>query len=427
MVIVEGEKDVDNLTALGVPATCNTGGAGKWQPELNKWFEGKDVYIIPDNDEPGRKHAENIAKSLRKFADPKIVDLCHGMPPKADISDWITENNADAEMVWARLEESSSGLIEQSPLAWLDNFTVSREEAEMIADPEWIVEPIIIRGHLIVIAADPNAGKTTIFFHLAGDMVSDGYEVVYVNADISAGDAKSVIHEAEDAGITLLLPDMKVGMSMADVVDNLRQLNSSSFDLSKHVFIFDTLKKMTDVINKSQSKDLMKLLRSLTSKGATIIALGHTNKYRDSDGRPIFEGTGDIRADVDELIYLIPKKNDDGSMTVSTDPDKKRGDIKPVTFEIGADRDVILLDDYVDVGGEVKEAKQREKDGDYIESIVAAIKSKRHKQKEILDYCKAEWSISFRQTRKILKRYDGKIWQAQRGYENNTFYYSFVD
>ena len=43
------------------------------------------------------------------------------------------------------------------------------------------------------------------------------------------------------------------------------------------------------------------------------------------NGKPIYEGTGDLRSDVDELIYFIPEKHEDGSMTVSTDPDKTRG------------------------------------------------------------------------------------------------------
>src|SRR5262249_42890268 len=30
VVVVEGEKDADALWALGIPATCNAGGAGKW-------------------------------------------------------------------------------------------------------------------------------------------------------------------------------------------------------------------------------------------------------------------------------------------------------------------------------------------------------------------------------------------------------------
>src|SRR5262249_3183782 len=31
--ITEGEKDADTLAALGLAATCNHGGAGKWRPE----------------------------------------------------------------------------------------------------------------------------------------------------------------------------------------------------------------------------------------------------------------------------------------------------------------------------------------------------------------------------------------------------------
>jgi hypothetical protein len=34
ILIVEGEKDVDNLWRIGVPATCNAGGAGKWSADL---------------------------------------------------------------------------------------------------------------------------------------------------------------------------------------------------------------------------------------------------------------------------------------------------------------------------------------------------------------------------------------------------------
>ena len=49
--IVEGEKDVDRLWSLGVPATCNAMGAGKWTPEHSAWFEGADdVVIVPDID-----------------------------------------------------------------------------------------------------------------------------------------------------------------------------------------------------------------------------------------------------------------------------------------------------------------------------------------------------------------------------------------
>ena len=78
-------------------------------------------------------------------------------------------------------------------LDWTQEFELSKEEADAIADPEWIIPNLIISGHIVLIPAEPNGGKTTIMFHLAGQMVSEGYNVFYVNSDISGGDAKPLV------------------------------------------------------------------------------------------------------------------------------------------------------------------------------------------------------------------------------------------
>ena len=62
--IVEGEKDADNLNATGAIATTVPMGAGKWKKHYGEWFRGRDVRIIPDNDEAGRKGAMLIATAL---------------------------------------------------------------------------------------------------------------------------------------------------------------------------------------------------------------------------------------------------------------------------------------------------------------------------------------------------------------------------
>ena len=59
--IVEGEKDVDNLIKRGFTATTNSGGAKKWSSDLNRYFAGKNVYILPDNDDVGFDHARIVA------------------------------------------------------------------------------------------------------------------------------------------------------------------------------------------------------------------------------------------------------------------------------------------------------------------------------------------------------------------------------
>jgi KaiC/GvpD/RAD55 family RecA-like ATPase len=85
----EGEKDADTLAGLGLTATCNNGGAGNFKPELVPHFVGKQVAIIPDNDEPGRKHAAKVAEMLYGTAKSiKILEL-PDLDEKGDVSDFI--------------------------------------------------------------------------------------------------------------------------------------------------------------------------------------------------------------------------------------------------------------------------------------------------------------------------------------------------
>jgi uncharacterized protein DUF3631 len=101
--VVEGEKDADNLANIGFVATCNSegvdnGGGNKWTTDLNQYFKDRDVYIIPDNDAQGRKHAEHVARSLDAIAKSvRIVEL-PGLPLKGDVSDWLKSDTAGAKL-----------------------------------------------------------------------------------------------------------------------------------------------------------------------------------------------------------------------------------------------------------------------------------------------------------------------------------------
>ncbi len=95
----EGEKDVDNLVRLGLPATCNPGGAGKWKKEYAEYFQDARVVILPDNDEPGQKHAKQVALSLYgKARSIKILNL-PGLPEKGDVSDWLQAGGTKEELL----------------------------------------------------------------------------------------------------------------------------------------------------------------------------------------------------------------------------------------------------------------------------------------------------------------------------------------
>ena len=70
--------------------------------------------------------------------------------------------------------------------------------------------------------------------------------------------------------------------------------------LGNIVLIVDTLKKFVELMSKGGARLFFSLMRALTQRGATVILLGHTNKHRGPDGKLVFEGVGDVRADVDE-------------------------------------------------------------------------------------------------------------------------------
>ncbi|MGI8913000.1 MAG: DUF927 domain-containing protein [Chloroflexota bacterium] len=96
--IAEGEKDVDRIRSLGLFATCNAGGAGKWRAEYSSWLSGRRVVILPDNDEAGRKHAEAVATALQGIAASVKVLALPGLPERGDVSDWLDAGGTRAEM-----------------------------------------------------------------------------------------------------------------------------------------------------------------------------------------------------------------------------------------------------------------------------------------------------------------------------------------
>jgi hypothetical protein len=95
LFIVEGEKDADRLWSLGVPATCNAMGVGKWPAVLNGHFRGAHVVILPDNDDVGQKHARLVERSLKHVAGTVKVVTLPDLPPKGDVSDWLDAGGTD--------------------------------------------------------------------------------------------------------------------------------------------------------------------------------------------------------------------------------------------------------------------------------------------------------------------------------------------
>lgn len=104
--IVEGEKDVETLKKLGVPATTNSGGAKKWHRVFSEYLRGKRVVVLPDNDDVGREHAQMIARDLYGIAaEVKIVE-CSRLP-KGDVTDYIEKENGTWDALKAKIDAAA--------------------------------------------------------------------------------------------------------------------------------------------------------------------------------------------------------------------------------------------------------------------------------------------------------------------------------
>ena len=300
---------------------------------------------------------------------------------------------------------------------------------EKIEHARFIWKRLFVSGHMIMVCSEANGGKTSILTHAAAEMAAKGLDVWYINLDASAADLKGYHEHSQNNNYKLVAPDMHQGRSVADVKNIFEELAASEYDLSNVVFILDTLKKFNDMMNKTNSSEFFTVLRRLTARGVTIIALAHTNKHKDRDDKPVFEGTGDLRNDCDELIYLIPIHNDDGSITVSTDVNKSRAKLMNTSFSIDRDRNIVELDSFVDTKFQANQRKQREDD----EPVIAFIQIKLFANgatslthiKEDADY--EGHKLSRQRLEQVLERYvegatDTPLWTRSRNHKNGWDY-----
>ncbi|MEZ6038899.1 MAG: AAA family ATPase [Planctomycetaceae bacterium] len=189
--ICEGEKAADAATLIGIIATSPT--QGSKSPQKTDWsvLNGKRVFILPDNDEPGDTFAANVVALIRKQAPEATIEIkllkddWPEIPEKGDVYDWSEQNDsADAETLQERLRalpdriskynipeadtkpEVATHGIEAKPMRWLFQSAKSAAESPKPMRPA-IIENLLRRGEVGTIVASPKVGKSWFILLLA--------------------------------------------------------------------------------------------------------------------------------------------------------------------------------------------------------------------------------------------------------------------
>ena len=160
--VCEGEKDSDRVASLGYCST--TVASGKWTEDCVNPLRGRDVLILEDNDETGRRKALDAANALRDVAkEIRIVQL-PGLAHGEDVSDWLNvpantkeelERVALATPVWQPADISRP--IVQSSAEFTRNYV----------PPDYLIDGILQRRYCYSLTARTGSGKTAIVLALA--------------------------------------------------------------------------------------------------------------------------------------------------------------------------------------------------------------------------------------------------------------------
>jgi hypothetical protein len=223
--------------------------------------------------------------------------------------------------------------LAQSPLDILSrmSLTGSSEDLEkQMLDQSFIMERLAILGQWTVIYAPPNSGKTLLTIRLLSDAIQDNEEIdarkiFYVNADDDFRGAVSKLKVAEEYRFHMLVPGHR-GFSVGKIPEMLKELAETQ-TASGVVIVLDTLKKFVDLMEKSAQSAFGVIVRNFIMAGGTVIALAHTNKNRNADGKNVRSGTSDILDDSDCAFVMNVDSATDSEQVVTFDNIKSRGDV----------------------------------------------------------------------------------------------------
>lgn len=154
--LVEGEKDVEALRALGEVATTNVGGAQSWKDEYTEVLkELRTVLVVADRDGPGLKRAQKLVAELQAAGVPSVVG-CQAKVGK-DISDHLAAGETLETLERLDPEKKANGLV-------LERFSAIKAEA-----PEWVngLEGFVPFKAITLLAGEQGCNKSTFACYLA--------------------------------------------------------------------------------------------------------------------------------------------------------------------------------------------------------------------------------------------------------------------
>ena len=335
-----------------------------------------------------------------------------------------------------------------SPLARFRDFSITGDSDElrkqMLADV-FVMKDVALLGQWTAIYASPNMGKTLLTLWMLCEQIKanviDGDKVFYINADDNYRGMTEKVEIAESFDMGMFVPNLKE-FSVDKTLPIMAKLAASG-EARGTVFVLDTLKKFTDLMDKRVSSDFGRVAREFVTAGGSLIVLAHTNKHKDAEGKGIYSGTSDIVDDAD-CVFIIDKVGEceeltGKKITVEFSNTKSRGDVASklgFTYSKGGQSYSELLDSVkrVDEKGlegtklDIERKKQLDIDGDIIIAASQAIKAGINTKDALIKEIKKGTAESTAKVRKIIETRaggdyaQGHRWEVKAGDHNSKIF-----
>lgn len=332
VVVVEGEKDADRLWSEGVCATTNSAGAGKWKAEHTRWLVGRPmVVVIPDNDNTGGRHAEQVADSLctaNSTLNVRVVAL-PDVGEHGDVSDWLDAGHTIDELreIIRDTESWEVGNRLASPPPerhrW-DGVPIT----DLTEPPEqlrWLWRGYIAPGMITLLTGLWKVGKSTLLTYMLKAMGTRVQQGTGEFAGQEVTPCKVLVVSEEAARHWITRRDehaLSVGLHVICRPFNSNPDQSTWGSFLEHLslavkregyglVIFDSLPNLWAVRNENDAAEVKAAvmgLNAITEQGASVLLVGHHAK----DDRGEFKatrGSGSLMGIVDVIMEyrrLVP-------------------------------------------------------------------------------------------------------------------------
>ena len=188
--VVEGEKCAQLLISQGFVATTNHGGAKNWSADINKWFAGRNVIVLPDADEAGARHAEVVVSNLYPVAKAVKLVTIPGLTDKQDVYDWMVAGGTRD-----RLAEIAAATPVLSDAPDVQDSVQDNERPDVfdvydvhylrnMPPVEWLVDGLLTKHGFSVLYGEPGAGKSFLAIDMA---LSVAYGKAWHNNPVQKG------------------------------------------------------------------------------------------------------------------------------------------------------------------------------------------------------------------------------------------------